>query len=131
MRLFAVFNALLILLIVVGGCQTAVVDQTAFTPVLLQGEEVYQLNCQRCHHPQGQGYRRLFPNLASNQIVTGHDPIPMIQVVKNGRGAMPSFDEALTDEEIAAVLTYIRNSWGNEAEPISPQQVRNLGESEG
>jgi len=125
MRLFTGLVALLSVLIVFSGCQTTSVDEPAFNHMLAQGEEVYLLNCQRCHHPQGQGYRHLFPNLAGNQIVTRHDPVPMIQVVRNGRGAMPGFDEALSDEEIASVLTFIRNAWGNEAEPIRPQQVRN------
>lgn len=131
MRLITGLSTLLILLIVVSGCQTASVDEPTFTRLMTEGEQVYQLNCQRCHHPQGQGYRHLFPNLAHNQIVTRHDLTPMVQVVKNGRGAMPSFDGALTDEEIAAVLTYVRNSWGNEAEPIHPQQVRSAGGDEG
>lgn len=117
--------ALVLLLLV--GCQALTAAEPTVDHLMTQGESVYQLNCQRCHHPQGQGYRHLFPNLAHNPIVTRHDPIPMIEVVKNGRGAMPSFGEALTDEEIAAVLTYVRNAWGNEAEPLHPQQIQSVG----
>lgn len=115
----------LLIFVALSGCQSSTVDNQGFARVMAEGEEIYQLNCQRCHHPQGQGYRHLFPNLSANQIVTLRDPVPIIQIVKHGRGAMPSFNEALTDAEIAAVLTYIRNAWGNEAAPVNPEQVRN------
>lgn len=122
MRLLAGVSSLLFLLFV-GGCQSLTLNGQDFQQVMAQGEVVYRLNCQRCHHPQGQGYRHLFPNLSGSQMVTLHDPIPIIQIVKHGRGAMPSFDQALTDDEIAAVLTYIRNSWLNKAAPVNPQDV--------
>ncbi len=123
MRLTLSLTAFLMLLIALNGCQAAG-DTPEVAQMVSQGERIYQLNCQRCHHPNGEGYRQLFPRLAHNPIVTRHDPTPMIQIVKNGRGAMPGFDAALTNDEIASVLTFIRNSWGNEADPILPEDVR-------
>ena len=56
-----------------------------------QGEQVYISQCSHCHQPEGQGYAQVFPPLAGNPIVTLHDPVPTIEIVLHGRGAMPSF----------------------------------------
>jgi mono/diheme cytochrome c family protein len=76
-----------------------------------------------------------FPPLAGNAIVTG-DPNAVIGIVANGlhgqikvngqvfNGAMPAWHGKLTDAQIAAVLTYIRTSWGNKASPITEAQVK-------
>lgn len=88
-----------------------------------EGEGVYTSNCARCHQITGEGSVD-FPALAGNPVVTLHNPAPIVDVVMNGRGSMPSFRGALTDKQIAAVLTYIRNAWGNEADLVTPKQAR-------
>lgn len=94
--------------------------------LISQGEEIYSANCAACHGPDGQGGGE-YPALAGNEFLTG-DPAQAIEVVHNGRGAMPAFGEQLSNEEIAAVLSYERNSWGNEAEAITPDQVAQVAE---
>lgn len=107
---------------VLSACQPAIVaDRTALAS---EGEEIYRKSCVRCHHADGSGYRNLFPALVGNPLVTLHDPVPIVQVVQDGRGSMPAFRSVLSSEEIAAVITYIRNAWGNEASVVPPRQVR-------
>lgn len=87
------------------------------------GEMLYVEYCAECHQTDGQGWSTLYPRLAENPIVTLHDPVPIIVTVKYGQGSMMPFRNKLTNEEMAAILTYIRNSWGNEASPVHPKQV--------
>jgi mono/diheme cytochrome c family protein len=113
---------LLIGLVVLNACQPAIV---ADVPALMrEGETIYTHSCARCHHADGSGYRNLFPALAGNPLVTLHDPIPIVRVIQHGRGSMPAFLGVLDSEETAAVVTYIRNSWGNEAPAVPPRQIR-------
>jgi len=116
MKFLAVFTFLL-LSTALAACQPAVTADR--DQLIQQGEQIYS-----CHHPDGSGYRNLFPTLAGNPLVTLHDPIPIVQVILDGRGSMPAFRGQLTSEEVAAVLTYIRNAWGNQASAVPPRQVR-------
>lgn len=86
------------------------------------GAAIFSQNCAACHQPQGQGIPGAFPKLAGNTFVQG----PAQQVahtILNGRGGMPKFGEELSDEQIAAVASYVRSSWGNKADPITPDIV--------
>jgi mono/diheme cytochrome c family protein len=86
------------------------------------GQVVYQANCAACHQATGQGIKGAFPPLAASAVVKG-DAKAVAAVVVNGRGAMPSFGRQLTNSQIAAVLTYIRHSWGNSASMVTPAAV--------
>lgn len=90
-----------------------------------RGEVVYSENCATCHQPNGQGQGD-YPALAGNAFVTAQDPTAIIQTVLNGRGAMPAFGDTLSNQEIAAVISYIRNGWGNSAETVTVEQVRSV-----
>lgn len=88
-----------------------------------RGEKVYQANCVACHQAGGQGVPGAFPALANSPVVTG--PVAeQIGILLNGRKGMPSFKQ-LNDTEIAAVITYTRNSFGNKAQEniVQPAQV--------
>lgn len=91
-----------------------------------QGEKVYAARCAACHRQNGQGLPNVFPALANNSFVTG-DPHGVIQILLEGRrgsmGRMPAWKAILNDQEIAAVVTYIRQAWGNQAEAVTPEQV--------
>ncbi len=89
--------------------------------------------CTTCHQADGKGLASVFPPLAGSEWVTGSDerivaailrglagPIEVMGTVYNG--AMPP-QPHLTDEQIAQVVTYIRSEWGNDAPPITPDQV--------
>ena len=90
------------------------------------GEQVYNQQCSSCHMPDGAGVQDTYPALAGNTFVQSQDPTPVIDVVLHGREAMPPFEGVLTDEEVAGVITFIRNEWGNSAEPVSVDQVQAL-----
>ena len=94
--------------------------------LVARGEKVYASNCVACHQAQGQGTPAMkAPALAGNKNVTGQEATP-IDTVLNGRPntAMQAFKQQLSDTEIAAVITYARNSWGNKASDVQPAEVK-------
>jgi len=94
--------------------------------LVARGEKVYASNCVACHAPAGQGTPAMkAPALAGNKLVTGGEPAP-IDTVLNGRPntAMQAFKQQLSDTDIAAVITYTRNSWGNKASDVQPAEVK-------
>ncbi len=98
------------------------------------GKAVYSKNCSSCHQATGQGLTGTFPPLAKNAVVTG-DPSKVIHILLNGlngpikvngasyNNAMPPWKGTLSNAEIAAVITYIRSSWGNKASAVTEAQV--------
>ena len=94
--------------------------------LVARGEKVYGQICVACHAPQGQGTPAMkAPALAGNKFVVGAKDGP-IDTVLNGRPntAMQAFGKQLSDTEIAAVLTYVRASWGNKAAEVQPAEVK-------
>jgi cytochrome c6 len=97
-------------------------------PALARGEDgqaLFMANCSACHQPTGLGIKGAFPALAGDPFVKG-DPAPVIATVLNGRGGMPTFKADLSDDQLAAILSYVRGAWGNGAAPISPAQIAAL-----
>jgi cytochrome c oxidase subunit II len=94
--------------------------------LVARGEKIYASTCVACHQAQGQGTPAMkAPALAGNKFVVGAEQGP-IDTVLNGRPntAMQSFKQSLSDTDIAAVLTYVRNSWGNKASDVQPAEVK-------
>jgi mono/diheme cytochrome c family protein len=98
------------------------------------GARVYEQQCAQCHGAQGQGSPGAFPALAGNRAVLLSEPDNLVQLVLHGGYApatagnprphgMPPFLHVLADAEVAAVLTYVRGSWGNGAAPVSAMDV--------
>ncbi len=87
------------------------------------GEPIYADNCAVCHGQAGQGVPGAYPALAGSTFVTAEDPVPLTQVLLDGRRGMPSFGNRLSDAEIAAVISYIRTTWGNDASIVTAEQV--------
>ena len=87
-----------------------------------RGEKVYASNCAVCHQPNGKG-AGAFPALDGSKIANG--PLAgHVNIVLHGKGAMPPWGTALNDVEIASVITFERNSWGNKTTDIlQPKQV--------
>ncbi|SAL15162.1 cytochrome c oxidase [Caballeronia sordidicola] len=87
-----------------------------------RGEKVYTSNCAVCHQPTGKGAGQ-FPALDGSKIANG--PIAEhVSIVLKGKGAMPNWGATLNDVEIASVITYERNTWGNHTGDIlQPKQV--------
>ena len=109
----------------------------ASDPRMQVGEAIFVDTCSACHTRNGAGVEHLFPRLADNAIVRQSDPTTLVRIILTGvRGAgtdvfptspaMPSFGYRLDDDQVAAVVTYIRNSWGNTASPVDAELVKTL-----
>lgn len=104
--------------------------------ILNKGKRVYTQNCAACHQPLGQGVANAFPPLAKADYLMA-DKKRSILILKNGLqkaitvngveyyGLMPKL--GLSDIDIACVLTYVRNSFGNTGEPVSVEEVQAVG----
>jgi cytochrome c oxidase subunit II len=92
--------------------------------LMQRGEKVYAANCVACHQPTGQGAPPAFPPLAGSKRVLGAEE-QQIDLVLHGvpNTAMQSFKQ-LSNLDIAAVITFTRNSWGNKASEVQPAEVR-------
>ena len=91
-----------------------------------RGEKVYAANCVACHQANGQGIKGSFPGLDGGKITTGPVGAHIDQVLNGKAGtAMAAFGKQLSDTEIAAVVTYERNSWGNKTGTVvQPSDVK-------
>lgn len=96
------------------------------------GAAIYMASCAACHQKAGTGLPGAFPSLVGSPIVTDEDPTLMIEIILAGYdarsefGVMPPFSNQLTDEEIAAVATHERSSWGNDAPPVTAEKVKEI-----
>ena len=102
--------------------------------LIRRGAAIYKDQCAACHKEDGSGEPRVYPPLAGNPAVTLDVVINPIRIVLHGGYppstggnprpyGMPPFSSMLSDEEAAAVVSYIRNAWGNQAGAVSPQEV--------
>jgi nitrite reductase (NO-forming) len=99
------------------------------------GEIVFKANCAACHQLSGQGIPNAFPPLAKSDFLMA-DKTRSIQVVKHGltgaitvngstyNSVMPAL--GLSDDDIASVLTYVRNSFGNKGDEVTPEEVKKV-----
>ena len=95
--------------------------------LLAQGETVYKSNCAACHGPTGAGIPGVFPALSNSQVATG-DPAGHINIVMNGKAgtAMAAYKSQLSDVDLAAVITFERNSFGNSVgDMVQPSAIKN------
>ncbi|MCC6454688.1 MAG: cytochrome c [Caldilineaceae bacterium] len=96
--------------------------------LIAMGRQLYASNCAPCHQPNGEGTLSLFPALNRNAFVTVSDPTGVIDTVLHGREIMPAFASTLSDREVAAVISYIRNAWNNQAPVLDESHVREVRE---
>ena len=110
--------------------------------VMARGGKVYEQQCAQCHGNQGQGEAGAFPALAGNRAVVLADPTNVLRVVLQGGylpatagnprpHGMPPFQHTLADEEVAAVATFVRNSWGNQAPGVGTIEAYRARERRG
>lgn len=106
-------------------------------PLVEQGSKVYTKHCADCHGDRGEGVAGVYPPLGSNSSVTEPTGINATRMVLLGGFApvtaanqrpysMPPFAQTLSDDEVAAVVSYIRRSWGNHGSVVRARQVRQL-----
>ena len=99
------------------------------------GKAIYAHACIACHEADGSGAPRIYPPLPGNANLQSADPTSTLRIILDGAqtvttprapntGSMPAYAKQLSDQEIADVTNYIRNSWGNAAPLVSPAQVR-------
>jgi mono/diheme cytochrome c family protein len=104
------------------------------SPAMTAGKAIYQDKCSACHGIDGTGVPMLFPSLVQSGLAHASDPISAIRLVlRGGRSVatsqeptgpgMPSFGWQLDNDQVAAVLTYIRNAWKKTAAPVSADTV--------
>jgi mono/diheme cytochrome c family protein len=105
--------------------------------LLSLGKPIYDKQCASCHGVEGLGKPPHYPLLAGNQSIQMSSAVNAIRMVLNGGYppgtagnpmpyGMPPFAQALSDDEIAAVVTYIRTSWGNRGAAVSARQANEL-----
>jgi mono/diheme cytochrome c family protein len=103
--------------------------------VMKSGAQIYADECAACHGPNGNGEAGLFPSLQGSATVQQTDPTTLLHVVLRGAlsvgtkpaptaPAMPQFGWVLDDNAVAAVVTYVRNAWGNSAPTVTTDEVR-------
>jgi mono/diheme cytochrome c family protein len=110
---------------------------SANDPVMTAGAAIYRDQCSACHGLDGKGVAELFPSVADSTMVKSGDPTTSIRIVLRGARSvgtaaqptapgMPSYGKQLDDDEVAAVLTYMRNTWGGAAVAVTPGQVSDV-----
>ena len=119
------------------GAPAEEVEADEPVPAAADGADIYRRVCASCHGVEGAGVPGVFPTLIETEWVTG-DPSVATRVVLKGlagpitvkgepyNNAMPGWERSLRDDEIAAVLTYVRSSWGNDAPPVETDLVQDL-----
>jgi mono/diheme cytochrome c family protein len=101
------------------------------------GKIVYESHCATCHGAKGLGMPSQYPQLAGNQSIEMEEAVNPIRMVLNGGFppgtagnkmpyGMPPFAQTLSDDEVAAVVTYIRGAWGNHGSVVTARQANEL-----
>jgi mono/diheme cytochrome c family protein len=100
---------------------------------ITRGKEVYTTYCLSCHMEQGEGLENVYPPLAKSDYLMADKKRSIVQILKGVSGEikvkgiaynseMPGID--VSDQEVSDVLNYIRNSFGNKGDAITPEQVK-------
>jgi len=112
-------------------------EQKELTPAE-RGKKIFSANCQTCHQANGQGVPGQYPPLAGSEFTTGGSRRMGMIVLKGlqgpvkvkgqmyGSAVMQPWDKTLTDQKIADVMTYERSDWGNQASPVTAEQIAAL-----
>ncbi|MEA2830837.1 MAG: hypothetical protein QOF22_1585 [Bradyrhizobium sp.] len=101
------------------------------------GAAIYARACIACHEAGGEGTPRIYPPLPGNANLQSADPSSTLRIILDGAqtvttplapntGSMPAYGEELSDQQVAEIANYIRNSWGNAAPLVRPAQVKRL-----
>lgn len=125
----------IIFLLVLIAASYSASAQSDLTASIARGKVVYEGNCIACHQPSGEGLEGTFPPLANTGRLT--DKARLVNNIYNGASGaitvngknydMEMFPVPINDKEIADVLNYVRNSWGNKnAELITEAEVKSL-----
>jgi mono/diheme cytochrome c family protein len=119
------------------GPESSVVSSSESSLLMSLGQTVYQARCAICHGSDGSGMPPDYPPLAGNPSIQMESAVNPIRMVLNGGFppgtggnpepyGMPPFVQTLSDDEVAAVVTYIRAAWGNQGAAVSARQANEL-----
>lgn len=105
-------------------------------PAIPDGALLYAQNCQSCHQANGEGLPGAFPPLKGSPIVNGDDIDLYVNIIMRGYDARPEYASmpaigsanGLSAEEVTAIINHERSSWGNQAKPVSPDEVKKIME---
>ena len=103
--------------------------------LMARGKAVYDKRCADCHRDDGRGVPGIYPPLAGNRAVTMDSAANVVVAIASGGYppatagnprpfGMPPFGHEINNDDLAAVATYIRGSWGNDAPPVTPFDLR-------
>ena len=118
----------------VATLRPAVLSVAGATASKVDGKQIYAGKCSACHQANGAGLAGVFPPLTASEWVLGDDKV-LINILLHGvngemvvkgntyNGAMPAW-KSMSDDELAAVMTYIRTDWGNQGAPITAKAVQ-------
>jgi len=109
-------------------------DASGIASNLPDGGLLYTKNCSSCHQANGEGLKGAFPSLKGSPIVLGDDLDLFVNIIMLGYDARPEYsvmnavgtDNELTPEEVTAIINHEKTSWGNEAKPISTEEVKKI-----
>ncbi len=124
------------------GQNEAATPVDANSAAMREGAAIYADECSACHAPRGEGIPNLFPALHGAPAIQSRAPTSLIRVVLEGAKsvatdgaptgpAMPAFGWMLSDKQVASVVTYVRNAWGNAAPAVSADQVHSARQRSG
>jgi mono/diheme cytochrome c family protein len=102
-----------------------------------RGQKLYTTECADCHGDAGEGKPGFYPPLSGNRAVALESPVNTIRLVTAGGFSpataanprpygMPPFAQSLSNEQMVDVINYVRNSWGNHADPVHVQDIDRL-----
>ncbi|MDA8795173.1 cytochrome c [Gammaproteobacteria bacterium] len=100
-------------------------DPTSSQAAMATGQRLFLDNCAECHQRNGRGLNGVYPSLVSSEVVRGSGVDVALQLII-GRGEMPSFAGAMGAAEMADLINYVRNAWGNEGDAIDAATVARL-----
>lgn len=118
------------------GIETAKPAATPVVPnaIMASGRQTYAMYCSTCHGNKGEGSDNVIPALAGNLSVTADNPLTALRVVLEGAHTpvtqhatamvMPGYGWVLSDQKAADLMSYLRGSWGNQAAPVTAEQVK-------
>jgi mono/diheme cytochrome c family protein len=119
------------------GAEASGIPAPESSLLLSFGQTVYETHCASCHAKDGRGMPPDYPPLANNPSIQMESAVNPVRMVLNGGFppgttgnpepyGMPPFAQTLSDDEVAAVVTYIRAAWGNRGSPVSSRQANEL-----
>lgn len=129
-------SVITLLLSVAGGATLSAADDAAMKKAMELGQQKY-VTCLACHGPDGKGLKAgpltMAPAYTESKLLNANDEIPISIVLKGimkedakYAGMMAPLGAALTDEDLAAVLTYVRNSFGMKGNLVKPETVKEV-----